>query len=100
MYPVFGLNTGGVKLTINFGNDLASKPFRWEPGNEADQGIGFVAEKEDMLIRRPLRRRTTQIVLVASGSEDTTEGAEASATAKASPTAEVQPDSNGVSLSE
>ena len=97
LYPVVGLNTGGIKLSVNFGNDLVSKPFRWDPGNEADNGIAFVAEKEEMFVRRPLRRRTTQNVSITNVSEDATAGAEAHTVAGASSSTDLQPGSNQIS---
>lgn len=87
LYPVFGLDTIGVKLKINLGNDLTSKPFAWGPGNEADNGISSVAEQEEMLARRPLRRRTTSafhdLQTAGSASDDVTAGAEAQPVANA-----------------
>ncbi|KAL1604963.1 hypothetical protein SLS60_004504 [Paraconiothyrium brasiliense] len=72
LYPVIGISTPGVKVKVNFGNDTKSVPFAWKPGNEADDGIALVVEKEESLVRKPLlRRRTTQAVVGASEGEDT-----------------------------
>ena len=97
LYPAVGLDTIGVKLKLNLGNDLKSRPFCWGPGNEADNGISFVAEKEEILARRPLRRRTTsafhELQVAGGASDDSTVGADATAGAEAQVVASAQANS-------
>ncbi|KAF2438992.1 hypothetical protein P171DRAFT_525574 [Karstenula rhodostoma CBS 690.94] len=92
LYPVVGTSVPGVKVRVNFGNDLVSTPFVWTPGNEADSGIAFVNGKEEALARKPLlRRRTTNVVNDLKTANGASEGEDASAGAEAPTAVDVQP---------
>ena len=46
LYPVIGM-TEPAAIAVNFGNDVESKPFKWELGNSGKYGVDAVNMKKD-----------------------------------------------------
>lgn len=46
LYPVIGM-TEPAGIVVNFGNDVESKPFKWELGNSGKYDVGAVKMKKE-----------------------------------------------------